>query len=129
MKQCTACHQEKPDSEFYKNGRYLRSRCKDCLRPVLTQAKKERERRNRLTALIHYSGSPPQCVCCGDANIEFLTFDHINGGGSKHRKEIYTGGGSFVRWLRNNGYPKEYRVLCYNCNTSLGLHGYCPHQL
>ena len=29
-----------------------------------------------------------KCRCCGVIEIEFLTIDHINGGGNKHRKEI-----------------------------------------
>ena len=31
-------------------------------------------------------------------------------------------------WLKKNGYPKGYRVLCYNCDMSLKLYDYCPHK-
>jgi hypothetical protein len=31
-------------------------------------------------------------------------------------------------WLRDNGWPEGYRVLCHNCNSARGLYGYCPHE-
>jgi hypothetical protein len=31
-------------------------------------------------------------------------------------------------WLKRNGYPKGFRVLCHNCNSARGLYGYCPHK-
>jgi len=69
-----------------------------------------------------------QCLCCGDSHFEFLTIDHINGGGRVERKKIGMGAG-FYNWLENNGYPKErYRLLCMNCNFALGKYGHCPHQ-
>jgi|SRR5882672_9924891 len=68
-----------------------------------------------------------ECACCKETHKEFLTIDHINGGGRKHRKSL----GSpteFLRHLRNNNYPKEFRCLCWNCNCAIGLYGYCPHH-
>lgn len=79
-------------------------------------------RKQREECLLHYGG---KCQCCNEDRYEFLSIDHIKGGGNKHRKEI---GGKLVRWLRKNNYPKDFRVLCYNCNLSLGHHGYCPHN-
>jgi hypothetical protein len=49
------------------------------------------------------------------------------GGGTKQRRRLQLGGRAFYRWLKNNGYPSGYRVLCMNCNSALGLRGYCPH--
>ena len=81
-----------------------------------------RRRKRRKQVLDHYGG---KCVCCGETIYEFLTFDHINGGGNKHRKEIK---GPMERWLKINNYPKEFQVLCYNCNSAKGHHGKCPHE-
>jgi len=68
-----------------------------------------------------------KCACCGEKNIEFLAIDHINGGGNKHRKG--KGDRSLIYLVREEGYPKDrYRLLCSNCNHSLGARGYCPHQ-
>ena len=83
----------------------------------------------RLEVLSHYSNGELKCDCCGERQIEFLTIDHIKGDGAKHRKTIgATGGMKIYLWLRKQGYPKGYRVLCYNCNQSYGFYGYCPHK-
>jgi hypothetical protein len=82
--------------------------------------------RLRLEVLSHYGGV---CGCCGEAEIRFLSIDHINGGGRAHR-EAMPGirGASFYRWLRGQGFPTGYRVLCHNCNCAIGFYGECPHQ-
>ncbi len=59
--------------------------------------------------------------------MEFLAIDHIDGGGTKHRKKIRTG--MFHWWLKKNGWPDGFRVACHNCNSALGHYGYCPHQV
>lgn len=92
--------------------------------PVSEQQARYR-RKLRLEVLTHYSGGTPRCACCGVEDLEFLSIDHINGGGYQHRKEV---GSSFYVWLRRHGFPEGYRVLCMNCNHSLGHYGYCPHQ-
>jgi hypothetical protein len=79
------------------------------------------------TVLSHYSGGIPKCACCGEQNTAFLSIDHIEGGGNKQRRGLQLRGNGFYRWLRNNGYPSGYRVLCMNCNSALGLRGHCPH--
>jgi len=61
----------------------------------------------------------------GLRNALFPVIDHVNGGGNTHRKEV---GKTVYRWLRKQGYPEGYRVLCDNCNAALGRYGYCPHQ-
>jgi len=86
----------------------------------------EEKRLERITlrkeVLEHYGG---KCACCGETKYEFLSIDHINGGGSKHRKEI---NGMICPWLKNNNFPDGFQVLCYNCNQAKGIYGYCPHQ-
>lgn len=83
----------------------------------------------------HYCGKKIACMCCGEGNLFFLTIDHINGGGNKHRKEnglVFKGsGGGLViyAWLKKNNYPKGFQVLCYNCNCGRSLNsGVCPHK-
>ena len=78
----------------------------------------------------HYSSGTMECACCGVHYLEFLTIDHINGGGNRQRKKLFRhggGGSKFYRWLISNCFPKGFRVLCNNCNNSLGNFGYCPH--
>ncbi len=64
------------------------------------------------------------CSCCGEAEIAFLTIDHIGGGGYQHKKETNS---KLYPWLVQNNYPEGFRVLCYNCNCGRRL-GPCPHE-
>jgi hypothetical protein len=67
------------------------------------------------------------CNCCSEYRIEFLCIDHVYGGGNEHRKEVGSGTPMY-KWLLKNNYPDGFRVLCHNCNMSLGAYGYCPHK-
>lgn len=73
------------------------------------------------------------CECCGIDRLQFLTIDHINGDGAKHRTELFgsrhEGGRRFYQWLKSQGYPDGYRVLCWNCNCGREVNGgTCPHE-
>ena len=82
----------------------------------------------KMEVLFHYGGDPPRCACCGEMLLEFLSIDHIFGGGYQHRKKLGLNGSSLYHWLIKNKFPEGYRVLCFNCNMSLGFYGYCPHE-
>jgi len=83
-------------------------------------------RKMKIAALQAYGAT---CACCGEGRMEFLAIDHIEGGGRKHRAEIGVSPGyGFYRWLKRNGYPPGFRVLCHNCNMAMGFFGYCPHK-
>jgi hypothetical protein len=66
-----------------------------------------------------------KCACCGESRIEFLAFDHINGNGKEHRGT--SGSATFLKRLLKEKDP-TIRILCHNCNMSLGFYGYCPHK-
>ena len=91
---------------------------------VAAQRKAQRLRL-KLKVFEVYGG--PLCACCNEKYIEFLSIDHINGGGNQHMKQVGLGN-RFYQWLRKNNYPLGYRVLCMNCNFAIGRLGYCPHQ-
>ena len=88
-------------------------------------AKISAKRRQMRLKMIEALGG--QCVCCGEKSKEFLCLDHIKGGGrreykKKARHQIW-------RAAMKEGLPRDrYRLLCWNCNSSLGLYGYCPHS-
>lgn len=85
-----------------------------------------RNRRIKEEVLRHYGG---RCHCCKESTLMFLTIDHINNDGNKHRKEINRTGHGFLKWLRTNDYPGGYRVLCFNCNCGRSANGgICPHK-
>lgn len=81
-------------------------------------------KRQKMEVLTHYG---LRCACCGDTTIEFLSLDHIEGGGNKHRKSI-GGGANLYRWIVKNNFPEGFQVLCFNCNLSKGFYGRCPHK-
>jgi hypothetical protein len=142
-RRCSGCHQELPATAayFHRNAQMpdgLHNECKTCRRTRAIDygdRNKDRRqvwrrlwfRRQRIKVLEHYSGGTPKCACCGETCVEFLALDHINGGGTQHRKTVGSGSNMW-RWLLTQGFPEGYRVLCHNCNQSLGAWGYCPHQ-
>lgn len=84
----------------------------------------KRKRRQRCVMMLG-----GKCECCGESKMEFLAIDHIQGGGSRHRKETNDPSGAKLvsRLLNGKEDKSKYRVLCHNCNLSLGFYGYCPH--
>ena len=74
--------------------------------------------RNKTKALAHYSNNDiPQCATCGITDVDVLCIDHINGGGTAHRRAIGIPSGSrFYRWLISKNFPLGYQTLCANCN-------------
>ena len=100
----------------------------------------------RLEALQHYSKDIPECACCGEKGLPFLTLDHINGDGAAHRRELGMAQGDpaqverqnqkvtmsangFCYWLKKNNWPEGIQVLCMNCNFAKRDNKYCPHEL
>lgn len=78
------------------------------------KSKKEYLRNQRIAALEILGGI---CCKCGFSDRRALQIDHINGGGSKERKERNYKG-SFHKNVINSVLNKEnkYQLLCANCN-------------
>jgi hypothetical protein len=124
IKKCWHCQKIKIFSKF---GAYKRSKsgkasiCKECSSKRSTESNRKR----RYLIIEHYTNGLMSCACCEESNLEFLSIDHINGNGANHRKEI---GVRLEQWLWKMGFPEGFRILCHNCNQSLGAYGYCPHN-
>jgi hypothetical protein len=144
-RKCEDCGELKslsPDNFRLYNSGYYSRKCRGCLRIHRKKYLQNPEARRKFNAtrrrsnlnlkylvFDHYGG---ECACCGEKNYKFLTIDHINGEGRKHRESIKSGmksGGSyFYRWIRDNEYPNYLQVLCYNCNCGRNTNGgVCPH--
>lgn len=76
--------------------------------------------------IYHYSNGENKCKCCGENIFEFLSIDHIEGGGTLHRKSIKS---RLYPWLIKNNLPKGFQVLCFNCNFGKYKMGICPHKI
>ena len=154
VKYCPGCETEKPIRDFGSDKRNKdgkQHRCRECVNaaararrardPEVARRKdtirrrafsnnnptyaKDYARKIREEALAEYGG---KCVCCGEENYCFLTFDHVGGWGAAHRRERpYNRNIALV--LRQEGYPKDgtIRILCHNCNSSVAYYGFCPH--
>ena len=138
---CRVCEGEFPLEMFAKDKRQSsghRNICKKCARYYqrcwylknrtrLRDAEKERRKDYKRRIVDHYGG---KCACCGEDRIEFMSVDHIEGGGNEHRRKVAggRGGTGFYQWIIRNNYPEGLQILCENCNQSKGRYGYCPHE-
>jgi hypothetical protein len=124
MRICTKCNETKPETAFYPPvGRKVCKRCKNRL-----TAKTSREFRTELKEVVlrHYSPDLScQCSKCPfkKPGIAFLSLDHINGKG-EHGREVRR---RLYQWVKNEGYPAGFQVLCFNCNLAKSNKGECPH--
>ena len=118
------------------DGRTL-YQCKECVKKTVisnpnylseqSKAKaRDVSRVIRQEVLEHYSNGKMCCAICGESHYEFLVLDHINGGGSKHRREQQ--GRCYWRNFKKSGWPDGFRILCHNCNMSRGCYGYSPYE-
>ena len=68
------------------------------------------------------------CACCGESGRHFLSLDHIFNNGAEEKRRGFRGGATLHRRLKQQGFPKGYQVLCYNCNCGKRVNGgICPH--
>jgi len=141
---CHACQNEWMRQYYRKNREVLRAKEKirtKKRRQDIKYVESERVRgRQYLADLRHntimaYGGY--KCNCCGETEPLFLTIDHINNDGANHRRAVKKsspgngkGGSTAVyKWLRDNGYPKGFQILCMNCNFGKSRNkGVCPHK-
>jgi hypothetical protein len=107
-------------------------RCKVCKLIYRRERDSAPERRARRVARHKeirqqaFNGYGGKCSCCDEEKFEFLAIDHVHGNGRKEREKLLTR--QIADKVIKNNFPDSYRVLCHNCNQSLGWFGYCPHK-
>lgn len=142
MSICVACGlpTNRPEIKERYPGDVFKGRTKGMCRPCyrktrerdLAQADRDRYLAERKAIYQRLKGKVfallgDHCECCEEKNVEFLAIDHIDGGGYAHRKKRNQSG--VYRDILKLENPKaSYRILCFNCNWSLGTYGYCPHK-
>ena len=98
------------------------------LRDRYNYAKRRARSRRRVIVLEHYSGGAALCACCGEKEEVFLTIDHMDNDGATHKKNNgLRGSVDLYRWIIQNDFPKNFQVLCMNCNWAKFKVGKCPH--
>lgn len=153
-RKCTVCGESKPYSLFYKNAKTksgYRSECKVCVNAALRiykashpevvlrnqkndllrngkrrmRVRNESARKIRLEVIEAYGAT---CVCCDEKRIQFLTLDHIQGGGGAHRQRL--GARGVYNEVKRLGFPRDtFRLLCMNCNFARRFGKQCPHEM
>jgi hypothetical protein len=91
---------------------------------------KESALKLKLEAMDAYGGK--RCACSGCPlpipGIDFLSIDHIENDGAQHGRAIGQARRNIYRWLKQQGYPAGFQVLCFNCNMGKNVNGgICPH--
>lgn len=135
-KWCGGCSSLKDRSEFHRSTALadgLQVRCKACVKAYrvknqerISASQRAREIRFKTKVIEAYGG---RCVCCGETEYAFLTFDHVNDDGAEHRKSRKKYSTHLARWAALNGYPKSLQLLCANCNMAKQFSpDGCPHQ-
>lgn len=126
---CKECERNRCKKTYHNNLEKYRNRSLKNFkknREKYIKNNKERERKVKERIFNYYGGY--KCACCGETIKKFLTIDHINGGGTKHRRETKGGGRTTYRWILKNNFPIGFQVLCMNCNFGKGQNnGICPH--
>lgn len=94
--------------------------------PVKKSRVEENSRRHKVklkTLVVEkYSHGTMKCALCNEDRIPCLSVDHIDGGGNAHRKSIRLNAGlNFYQWLKREGFPSGFRILCMNCQF-ISLH-------
>lgn len=126
---------QKYDNERYKNDIKLREHKKNNTKLWIKTPKgralhnlgnKNNRKNNKIICISIYSNETMSCKCCNEKILDFLTIDHINGGGRRHKKQIKT---DLYVWLIRNNFPEGFQVLCMNCNWGKYVNGgICPHK-
>lgn len=117
---------------YFEAKRIDATRCPDCKKTRSSSWQKS-DRGRAMRAASHrkvrmeaYAGYGGMCTCCEESRFEFLCLDHVKGGGNKDRKIRSTY--QIARYVIVNNFPKEFTVLCHNCNMAKGFFGQCPHK-
>jgi hypothetical protein len=129
--------------QYIKNGKLMFSgKCKSCLliygreldkklSRIIKRKVSFKIRMNKLReAIIRGYGGKCTCPECPKINPAFLTIEHINGGGTAHRKTNSPYG--VMKEIVDNNFPPDYTILCYNCNCAKAHrsnNNTCPHLM
>lgn len=137
-KYCPQCKLTKLVTDFNKDCSVvdgLKCYCKQCRKNNYLKKQeyncnrsKNYSQNNKMMAFKIISGGENiSCVkhhewnCCGNnIDIDFLSFDHINGDGAEHRRKIgATASSSLHRWIINNQEEakKRIQILCMNAQV------------
>lgn len=136
--ECKGC--ESSRKKLWYNQNIERARAKQAIRSSQVRGHRDEEtkRRNaeyqkryrdKLKAEI-YQAYGNRCACCGEAEVMFLSIDHVENDGALHRKAgIDNCTTALMGRIKREGFPPSFQLLCMNCNHGKSRNGgTCPHK-
>ncbi len=84
-----------------------------CNRERMRNRESARYAQRKAESIEAYGG---KCKECGEGNIIFLCIDHVNNDGAAERRLLRGKVQDIHVWLKREGYPDRYQILCGNCN-------------
>jgi hypothetical protein len=125
MKKCSKCGIEKDEEEFAKDATKkdgLRGWCRVChstydkkryqANPDKVKAKTKKQNKIIRQTILDNIGHV--CISCAESDPDMVTFDHINGGGTKMIKEFGSAYKMLKHIIKNNLFH-ILQPLCMNC--------------
>ena len=112
----------------YQNHKEVYTKWRLRNKDIINHQSRLRNKKIKLEVLNYYSNGLMKCKCCDELELDFLSIDHIDGGGKRMQK-IQGMDTGLYKWLKRNEFPEGFQVLCMNCNFAKGKRGVCPHQL
>ena len=130
-KLCESCTSYVKERYYKRKARGMCSYCSNRALDGLTRcsecAERSKEDRRILRQEVFNAYGGAVCNCCGETLDQFLTIDHIENDGSHHRKDLHQS--LLYKWLKQEGFPSGFQVLCWNCNIGKSKNGgICPHK-
>lgn len=99
---------------------------------IHARAEKKYAQKLKRIVILFYCGNKPHCQCpgCTTAEFCFLSVDHKNGRGHRHkfnkRLKWRISGKALWLWIIKRKFPKQFQVLCWNCNCAKRNEKQCP---
>lgn len=135
LRRCGSCRKKR--SKWFKTRRdrkIAKGICRGCLsKPVVkgfTYCQKCKDAfktyRTKLRDEVFAAYGGPRCQCCKENRVECLQVDHVNNDGAAHRRQIGRTAQALYIWLKRNGYPAGFQILCASCNQIKRVFGYVP---
>lgn len=152
-KLCSKCKVNKTVDQFIKrhDRNYYYSQCRDCMYKANRERRKTDAHKQYFSLYMQnyrkinpeyvqrgqvkywslkskvFNGYGNCCKCCGETEKDFLEIDHVNNDGKNdpYRKNL----AKLMQFIINNNFPKNYQLLCSNCNQSKRKHGQCMHKI
>lgn len=124
---CADCEKKRNRKYYAKNRAKMVRKTQDWRKRNNDKFKSQMERQRAKLRSLVLAAYGNKCSCCGEMTPVFLTLEHINGNGFKHRQVRGTYG--VYRDVIKSGFPGDYTILCMNCNHAQRFNRICPHEL